>query len=61
MVVDITENFDRKVAALKCHVSQVGHRDGLDKLLKEWSRTVAKTAELGKGRLAEGYRRISTA
>jgi LmbE family N-acetylglucosaminyl deacetylase len=60
MVVDITDNFDRKVAALKSHVSQVGHRDGIDKLLKEWARTVAKSAELGKGRLAEGFRRIST-
>jgi len=60
-VVDITEAFDRKVAALRRHVSQVGHRDELDKMLKEWAKTVAKSAELGKGRLAEGFRRITTA
>jgi LmbE family N-acetylglucosaminyl deacetylase len=61
MVVDITDTFDRKIAALRQHVSQVGHRDELDKMLREWARTVAKSAELGKGRLAEGYRRIATA
>jgi len=61
MIVDITENFDAKVAALRCHVSQVGQRDDLDKLLKEWARGVAKEAGLGKGRLAEGFRRVVTA
>lgn len=61
LVVDITDNFSRKVAALKCHVSQVGHRDNLEKMLKEWTRTTAKNAGLGKGRLAEGFRRIATA
>ena len=60
-VVDITDSFERKVAALRRHVSQVGHRDELDKMLKEWARTVAKSADLGKGRLAEGFRRITTA
>ena len=61
MIVDITDNFDAKVAALHCHVSQVGHRDDLDKLLKEWARGIAKEAGLGKGRLAEGFRRVVTA
>ncbi len=61
MIVDITENFDAKVAALRCHASQVGHRDDLDKLLKEWARGIAKEAGLGKGRLAEGFRRVVTA
>ncbi len=60
-VVDITDVFDRKVAALRRHVSQVGHRDELDKMLKEWAKTVAKSAGLPKGRLAEGFRRITTA
>ena len=60
LVVDITDTFDRKVAALRRHVSQVGSAEGLERRLKEWTRTTAKNAELGKGRLAEGFRRIST-
>ena len=61
LVVDITDNFDRKIAALRRHVSQVGENENLDKMLKQWARTNAKNAGLGKGRLAEGYRRIATA
>ena len=61
LVVDITENFDRKLAALMRHVSQVGEGEGLEARLREWSRRIAKDADLGKGRLAEGYRRINTA
>lgn len=61
LVVDITDHFDRKIAALRCHESQVGHRDDLDKMLKEWGRRISKEAGLGKGRLAEGFRRLVTA
>ena len=60
LIVDITDVFDRKVAALRRHVSQVGHRDNLEKMLKEWAKANAKNAGLGKGRLAEGFRRITT-
>jgi LmbE family N-acetylglucosaminyl deacetylase len=61
LVVDITDNFDRKVAALRRHVSQIGNGDGLEERLREWTRKTAKDSDLGKGRLAEAYRRISTA
>lgn len=60
MVVDITENFDRKLAALRQHVSQVGEREDLEEMLRGWTRTIAKLAGLKKGRLAEGYRVIQT-
>ena len=56
MVVDITDTFDRKVAALRQHVSQVGNRDELDKMLRDWAKTNAKSVGLGKGRLAETFR-----
>lgn len=60
MVVDITKSFDAKFAALTKHESQVGHRDDLEKMMRTWARLTAKNAGLGKGRLAEGYRVVST-
>lgn len=61
MVVDITKVFDRKYAALTRHESQVGHREDLEEMLRTWSRATAKSAGLGKRRLAEGFRVVSTA
>ena len=60
MVVDITKSFDAKLVALTKHESQVGHRDDLEKMMRTWARTTAKNAGLGKGRLAEGFRVVST-
>lgn len=60
MVVDITKVFDTKFAALTKHESQVGDRDDLEPMLRTWARTIAKDAGLGKGRLAEGFRVVST-
>ena len=60
IVCDITDQFERKVAALREHASQVGHREDLESMLKEWTRKTAKEAGLGKGRLAEGFRRVAT-
>lgn len=53
--VDITETFDRKLAALREHVSQVGDRDGLADFLRQ---RLGRTAEMGglpAGRLAESF------
>ncbi|MDE3108181.1 MAG: PIG-L family deacetylase, partial [Acidobacteriota bacterium] len=60
MVVDITDHFERKVAALRQHVSQVGEREGLEEMIRTWTRTTAKMAGLKKGRLAEGFRVVIT-
>ncbi len=60
MVVDITDTFAQKVAALSQHVSQVGHDPDVEKRLREWSRDTARRAGLKKPRLAEGYRVIVT-
>jgi LmbE family N-acetylglucosaminyl deacetylase len=59
MVVDVTEAFPRKIAALKRHVSQLGDRD-VEGFLRERLRKTAKDAGLGKGRLAESFRRVAT-
>ena len=60
MVVDITKTFDRKIAALSRHESQVGGRDGLERMMRTWARTSAKNAGMRKGRLAEGFRVVTT-
>jgi LmbE family N-acetylglucosaminyl deacetylase len=59
-VVDITDTFHRKVAALKCHASQVSHREDLEKFLREWAATVAQANGLPEGRLAEVFRLVPT-
>ncbi|HEV3124376.1 MAG TPA: PIG-L deacetylase family protein [Candidatus Dormibacteraeota bacterium] len=56
--VDITDAFDRKIAALRCHESQVGGRDDLAGMLREWSTAIAKQRGLPDGRLAEAFRVI---
>jgi LmbE family N-acetylglucosaminyl deacetylase len=60
MVVDITKTFKLKITALRRHESQVGHRNGLAKFVRQWSRRTAKAAGMGKARLAEGFRVINT-
>jgi LmbE family N-acetylglucosaminyl deacetylase len=60
MVVDISKVFDRKMAALKQHESQVGNRKDLEKMLRRNARLLAKAAGLGKARLAEGYKVVTT-
>ena len=59
-VVDITDTFDRKVAALRCHESQVAHRDDLEEMLRGWLMRIAAEGGLPEGRLAEGFLRMET-
>jgi LmbE family N-acetylglucosaminyl deacetylase len=60
MVIDITKHFDRKMAALRCHVSQVGHIEDLEKRIRDWGKLNAKNAGMKKGHLAEGFREMNT-
>jgi LmbE family N-acetylglucosaminyl deacetylase len=58
--VDITETFDKKVQALKCHESQFPPEhslEDLEKRLREWSAEVGKKAGY---QLAEGFIRMET-
>lgn len=59
--VDVTDTYPRKLAALRAHVSQTGHLDDLDGMLRERLETVARGLGLPAGRLAEAYTVISTA
>ncbi len=59
--VDATEQFDRKLAALRSHRSQVGDGDHLPDLLRNWMSGTALAAGLPDGRLAEAFHIVSTA
>lgn len=56
--VDITDAFDRKLAALLCHESQHTDPARMEPLLRAWGAANAAEAGLADGRLAEGFRAI---
>jgi LmbE family N-acetylglucosaminyl deacetylase len=58
--VDITDTFERKLEALKCHVSQHPDPDGLDDRIRAWNSANAALGGLPEGRLAESYLRVDT-
>lgn len=58
--VDITDTFDRKLAALMCHASQHPEPDTLEPRLREWNRANAELGDLGSDRLAESFRVVDT-
>jgi LmbE family N-acetylglucosaminyl deacetylase len=60
IAVETTGTFDRKVAALRRHRSQVGDGEHLPGMLRGWSTRVAQAAGLPEGSLAEGYRVVLT-
>ncbi len=57
--VDVTDVFDRKVAALVAHESQTGHMPDLEGMLKGWLGANAVRGGLADDRLAESFRVIS--
>ncbi|MBV8539440.1 MAG: PIG-L family deacetylase [Pseudonocardiales bacterium] len=58
--VDITDTFDRKIAALRAHASQTAHMTTLEKRMRGWGSLQAQAAGLPAGRLAEGYLVLDT-
>jgi LmbE family N-acetylglucosaminyl deacetylase len=58
--VDITDTYERKLAALRAHVSQTSHMDELDTMLRGWLTANAVEAKLAPGRLAEGFTILRT-
>jgi LmbE family N-acetylglucosaminyl deacetylase len=59
-VVDATDQYDRKLAALRSHKSQVGDGEHLDGLLRSWMGGTALAAGLPDGRLAEAFHVVQT-
>ena len=58
--VDITDTFERKIAALRRHVSQTAHMTELEPMLRGWSARMAETGGLPEGRLAEAFNVYAT-
>jgi LmbE family N-acetylglucosaminyl deacetylase len=53
--VDITDTFAGKIAALRCHVSQISDPDRLERFLREALTRTATQGGLPEGRLAEAF------
>jgi len=58
--VDITDTFGRKLAALRCHASQIRDPDGLEQFLRGWLTRAAAQGGLPEGRLAEAFQVLQT-
>jgi LmbE family N-acetylglucosaminyl deacetylase len=59
--VDVTDVWERKMAALHAHASQHPVPDGLDEMMRGWNGANARAAGLPADRLAEGFWVFSTA
>jgi LmbE family N-acetylglucosaminyl deacetylase len=53
--IDITDQFDRKIRALRCHVSQHRYPDQMEGQVRMWNERNAAMGGLEPGRLAERY------
>jgi LmbE family N-acetylglucosaminyl deacetylase len=58
--VETTDVLDRKVEALRSHVSQHAEPERLDALLRDWAAANARSVGLPDGTLAELFRRVDT-
>jgi LmbE family N-acetylglucosaminyl deacetylase len=58
--VDITDTVERKIEALRSHVSQLPDPDGIETRLRTWGAATAEGAGMPFGRLAEAFLRIET-
>jgi LmbE family N-acetylglucosaminyl deacetylase len=59
-VVDTTDQFAAKLAALRSHKSQVGDGADLENLLRPWMSGAALSAGLPDGRYAEAFHVVAT-
>jgi LmbE family N-acetylglucosaminyl deacetylase len=53
--VDITDSFERKIAALRAHESQTAHIEDLPGFIHGWGTRLAEEAGYAEGRVAEGF------
>jgi LmbE family N-acetylglucosaminyl deacetylase len=54
-VVDATDTFAAKLAALRSHRSQVGDGEPFEEILRSWMSATAQSAGMPDGRLAEAF------
>lgn len=61
LTIDITDVFDRKIAALRAHESQTGWMgDRLPEMLTEWALERGQKGGLDEGRFGESFRLVNT-
>ena len=58
--VDVTDTFDKKIAALHAHASQTAHNKEMATMVRAWGERNAASQGLAEGRLAEIFRVINT-
>lgn len=58
--VDITANLERKIRALRCHVSQHPDPDGMEARVREWFQQLAVDGGLPDGASAERFQVIDS-
>lgn len=58
--VDVTTCFDKKMAALRSHVSQVGDGLGLEEAIRGYLSGIATRHGMAEGQLAEDFQVVST-
>ncbi|MDP9069786.1 MAG: PIG-L family deacetylase [Actinomycetota bacterium] len=59
--VDVTDAFERKMAALRCHTSQLPDPEAMCRWVRAWLEATASQAGLPEGRLAEAFHVVDTA
>jgi LmbE family N-acetylglucosaminyl deacetylase len=59
-VVDITDQLDRKLRALRAHESQHEDQDQIASFVAEWGRTIGAQYGLGDGRAGEAFFVVDT-
>lgn len=59
--VDITDQVERKMRALRCHESQHPDPDGMEARVRSWVAAVAQQHGLGEGRAGEAFLVVDTA
>jgi LmbE family N-acetylglucosaminyl deacetylase len=58
--IDVTATVDRKIAALRAHVSQTAHMETLEQFVRGFLAAGAKLAGLPEGSFAEGFQVVPT-
>ena len=58
--IDTTSTIERKINALREHVSQISDMDAMAERIREWGARNAEAVGLPEGRFAETYKVVST-
>jgi LmbE family N-acetylglucosaminyl deacetylase len=59
--VDVTDTAERKLAALRCHASQLPEVEAVETRVRGWLAATAAAGGLPEGRLAEAFQVVHTA